>query len=209
MIRLGQPVLVSADLPDGLRDIPAKFWTETLGFQPYLRDEDTLSRPWVVPGTPGLEHRVGGLEKDYNSGNISYVPTNHERMIRVRASKIERIADELDPPEIMGNADADTLLVSWGSTYGSMFAVVKEINASGKKVAHIHLRHLSPFPANLGELLGRYERILVPEMNSGQLVTLLRSTFLLPAEGLSKVAGRPFKIAEIEEAITSRLGEAE
>ena len=151
----------------------------------------------MVPGTPGLEHRVGGLEKDYNSGNISYVPTNHERMIRVRASKIERIADELDPPEIMGNADADTLLVSWGSTYGSMFAVVKEINASGKKIAHIHLRWLSPLPPGVGDILGNHKRVIVAELNNGQLIRVLRDRFLVDAHPINRMQGQPFKTKDL------------
>jgi 2-oxoglutarate ferredoxin oxidoreductase subunit alpha len=182
-----------ADLPE----IPAKYWTETLGFHPYLRDEDTLSRPWVVPGTPGLEHRVGGLEKDYNSGNISYMPQNHERMIRVRASKIQRIADELDPPEVMGDPNADTLVISWGSTYGALFAAVKELNERGKPVAHIHLRWLNPLPPGLGELMARYKRVIVAEMNMGQLIRVLRERFLIDAYPVNRVQGQPFKTSEL------------
>lgn len=182
-----------ADLPE----ISAKYWTETLGFHPYLRDEDTLSRPWVVPGTPGLEHRVGGLEKDYDSGNISYVPQNHERMIRVRASKIQRIADELDPPEVMGDSEAETLVVGWGSTYGALFAAVKELNEQGKPVAHVHLRWLNPLPPGLEELMARYKRVIVAEMNMGQLIRVLREQFLIEAYPVNRVQGQPFKTSEL------------
>ncbi len=182
-----------ADLPE----IAAKFWTETLGFHPYLRDEDTLSRPWVVPGTPGLEHRVGGLEKDYNSGNISYMPQNHERMIRVRASKIERIADELQPLEVMGDPDADTLVISWGSTYGALYAAVKELNSQGQPIAHAHLRWLNPLPPEIGELIARYKRVIVAELNMGQLVRVLRERFLVDAVPINRMQGQPFKTGEL------------
>jgi 2-oxoglutarate ferredoxin oxidoreductase subunit alpha len=184
-----------------LPTISAKFWTETLGFHPYLRDEDTLSRPWVVPGTPGLEHRIGGLEKDYNSGNISYMPLNHERMIRVRESKIQRIADELDPPEVMGDPNGDTLVISWGSTYGALYAAVKALNASGRRVAHVHLRWLNPLPPGIAELLEKYKRVIVAEMNMGQLVRVLRERFLVDAVPINRVQGQPFKTSELLEEI--------
>ena len=182
-----------ADLPE----IPAKFWTNAVGFHPYLRDEDTLSRPWVVPGTPGLEHRIGGLEKDYDSGNISYVPRNHERMSRVRASKVERIADELDPPEVAGADSGDALVVGWGSTYGSIAASVRDLNAEGLSVGHVHLRWLNPLPPGLDELFARYEKIIVPELNLGQLVRVLRDRFLIDAVPVSKIEGQPFKVNEL------------
>jgi 2-oxoglutarate ferredoxin oxidoreductase subunit alpha len=191
-----------ADLPE----IPAKFWTETLGFHPYLRDEDTLSRPWVVPGTPGLEHRVGGLEKDYDSGNISYGPENHERMIRVRASKIERIADGLEPPEVMGNPDAETLVVGWGSTYGALYAAVNELNGQGTKIAHVHLRWLNPLPPGLAELFARYKRVIVAELNMGQLVRILRERFLIDAIPVNQTQGRPFKTGELTATIRELIG---
>ncbi len=190
-----------------LPDIPAKFWTQAMGFHPYLRDEDTLSRPWVVPGTPGLEHRVGGLEKDYDSGNISYVPANHERMVRVRASKVERIADELELPEIAGAPDAETLVVGWGSTHGAIEEAVRRLVDDGVKVGHLHLRWLNPFPRGLGDVLARYDKILVPELNLGQLVRVLRDQFLVDAKPISKVQGQPFKAAELAERIRAAIEE--
>ena len=181
------------DLPS----IPAKHWTKNIGFHPYLRDEDTLSRPWVVPGTPGLEHRIGGLEKDYDSGNISYLAANHDRMARVRATKIARIADDLEPVRAMGSPDADVLVLGWGSTFGSIEAAVHDLAEEGVPVAHAHLRWLNPLPPGLGELLGRYRRVIVPELNLGQLVRLLRDRFLVDAIPINRVEGRPFKAGEL------------
>ena len=196
-------------LPDieALSAIARRTAVEVEGFAPYRRSPDTLARPWVVPGTPGLEHRVGGLEKADGSGHVSYDPANHQRMTELRADKIAGIADHIPDQEVtLGPNEGPLAVVGWGSTFGPINRAVGNLAARGLEVAHIHLRHLSPLPANLGELLSRYEAILVPEMNSGQLVNLLRSTYLLPAEGLSKVAGRPFKIAEIEKAVADRLG---
>jgi 2-oxoglutarate ferredoxin oxidoreductase subunit alpha len=177
--------------------IPAKNWTRNVGFHPYLRDEDTLSRPWVIPGTPELEHRIGGLEKDYDSGNISYLAANHDRMVHVRATKIARIADDLEPARAMGSPDADVLVVGWGSTYGAIEAAVRDLADEGIPVAHAHLRWLSPLPPGLGELLARYRKIIVPELNLGQLVRLLRDRFLVDAIPINRVEGRPFKAGEL------------
>lgn len=186
---------------------PARFRTEAEGFQPYLRDPDTLSRPWVVPGTPGLEHRIGGIEKDYDTGNISYDPANHQRMTETRAAKIDGIARDIPLQDVETGCDRGPLaLVGWGSTYGPINRAVIELREAGLDVAHIHLRHLWPLPENLGDLLSRYDRILVPEMNSGQLCAILRSRYLIAAEGLNKVAGQPFKIQEIEAAVRDRIG---
>jgi 2-oxoacid:acceptor oxidoreductase, alpha subunit len=181
--------------------------TEAEGFHPFLRDPATLARTWAVPGTPGLEHRIGGIEKDYNSGHISYDPANHQRMTDVRAAKIERIALDipLQEPD-QGPSSGRLAIVGWGSTHGPISRAVGTLLDEGYDVAHIHLRHLSPLPANLGDLLAGYEQILVPEMNQGQLLQLLRSRYLLDAEGLNKVAGQPFKIEEIEAAVRQRLG---
>ncbi|MEM7224066.1 MAG: 2-oxoacid:acceptor oxidoreductase subunit alpha [Pseudomonadota bacterium] len=191
---------------DDLAPIEVNEPPEAADFAPYRRDAETLARPWAVPGMPGLEHRIGGLEKADGSGHVSYDPANHQRMTELRAAKIAGIAKDIPDQEVtLGPERGPLAVVGWGSTFGPISRAVSNLNEKGVPVAHIHLRHLSPFPANLGELLGRYDRILVPEMNSGQLVTVLRSTYLVPAEGLSKVAGRPFKIAEIEEAIESRL----
>ncbi len=195
-------------IPDvaALKPFPVRHRTDPEGFQPYLRDETTLSRPWAVPGTPGLEHRIGGIEKDYDSGNISYSPQNHQRMTEARAAKIAGIANDIPLQEVeLGNEGGPLAVVGWGSTYGPIGRAVTLLRQEGIDVAHIHLRYLWPLPANLGDLLAKYDRILVPEMNCGQLLTILRSRYLVPAEGLNKVAGQPFKIREIEAAIRARL----
>jgi 2-oxoglutarate ferredoxin oxidoreductase subunit alpha len=161
-----------------------------------------LTRPWAIPGTPGLEHRIGGLEKDYDSGHISYDPDNHRRMTEVRAAKIARVANDIPAQTIEeGHERGELAVVGWGSTYGPISRAVSNMRNEGYDVAHVHIRHIWPLPSNLGELLSGFDRVLVPEMNSGQLVTLLRSEYLLPAERLNKVSGQPFKIEEIEAAI--------
>jgi len=187
---------------DLLEDFPVEFRTDPEGFRPYQRDSDTLARPWAVPGTPGLEHRIGGLERDSTTGNISYDPDNHEEMTRLRTSKISGVVDDIPEQGVELGPDAGPLaVVGWGSTYGSLFKAVERARANGLDASHIHLRYLSPFPRNLGDLLGRFERVLVPELNTGQLLAMLRSTYLLPAEGLNRVAGRPFRIADVEAAV--------
>src|SRR5881296_1132646 len=193
-------------LPDAaaLPRFPVRFHTDPDGFHPFLRNPATLARAWAVPGTPGLEHRIGGLEKDYDTGHISYDPDNHARMTRARAAKIAGIANDIPPQRVaLGDDDGAVAVVGWGSTYGAIHRAVREARADGLDVSHIHLRYLNPFPRNLGELLQRFGRILVPELNTGQLVHLLRAAYLVPAEGLSKVAGKPFKVAEIVDAIES------
>lgn len=191
---------------DALPRFPVEFRRDPEGFHPFLRDQKTLARTWAVPGTPGLEHRIGGLEKDADSGNISYDPANHQRMTDLRAAKIAGIAEDIPLQEIELGPDGGRLaVVGWGSTYGPISRAVSNLIDEGLEVAHIHLRHLWPLPRNLGELLSRFDRILVPEMNTGQLVTLLRSEYLVPAESLGKVTGKPFMIAEIEAAIRARL----
>ena len=195
-------------IPDvgALEPFPVRHRVDPEGFQPYLRDTTTLSRPWAVPGTPGLEHRIGGIEKDYDSGNISYSPQNHQRMTDTRAAKIAGIAKDIPLQTVeLGNDEGPLAVVGWGSTYGPISRAVATLREEGVDVAHIHLRHLWPLPANLGDLLARYRRILVPEMNCGQLLTILRSRYLVPAEGFSKVSGQPFKIKEIEAAIRERF----
>jgi 2-oxoglutarate ferredoxin oxidoreductase subunit alpha len=183
--------------PANLPDVPLAFRTEPHGFYPYLRDQETLSRPWVVPGTPGLEHRIGGLEKEYLTGNVSYAPTNHEQMIRVRARKIAGITREIPPVEVFGPERGDLLVLGWGSTHGAIRQAVTELGAQGRRVAHAHLRYLNPLPTDLGDVLRRYERVLVPEMNLGQLLRLVRAEYLVDAIGFNKVQGRPFKVSEI------------
>jgi len=181
---------------------PVRFRTDPAGFHPFLRDPDTLARPWARPGTRGLEHRIGGLEKDYDTGHISYDPTNHARMTQARAAKIAGIANDI-PLQTMalGEDHGHLAVVGWGSTYGAIHQAVRRARNDGVDASHIHLRYLSPFPRNLRELLARFDRILVPELNNGQLAHLLRAAYLVPAEGLSKVEGKPFKVSEIAAAI--------
>jgi 2-oxoglutarate ferredoxin oxidoreductase subunit alpha len=176
-------------------------------FWPYVRDPETLARPWAPPGLPGLEHRIGGLEKADGSGNVSYDGVNHERMVHLRRDKIAGIASDIPPIEVNDvSGDAQLLLVSWGSTYAAVLAGVKRVRARGMKAAHIHLRHLNPLPPNLGEVLGRYSQILVPEINLGQLSRVLRAEYLVDAQTMSKMQGVPFRVGEIEAAITALLG---
>ncbi len=197
-------------LPDlsQLPDISVPFATELNGngeFLPYLRTPGTFSRPWAVPGTPGLEHRVGGLEKDSVTGNISYVPANHQLMTDTRAWKVANIANDIPDLEVFGDEDAELLVVGWGSTLGSIRAAGRRVRLAGEKVASVHLRHLNPFPKNLGEILERYPKILVPEMNSGQLHWMLRAHFLCDTVALNKVTGEPFKVSEITEKILEMI----
>jgi 2-oxoglutarate ferredoxin oxidoreductase subunit alpha len=188
------------DLED-LPDISVKFISEANAngeFLPYLRDEKTLSRPWAVPGTPGLEHRIGGLEKEDGTGNVSYNPANHEKMTMLREQKIGRIAEDI--PEIVVDEDegAEVLVLGWGSSYGAILAGVRRVRAREQKVARVHLRYLNPFPKNLGEVLSRYPKVLVPELNRGHLWRMIRSDFLTDAIRYSKVQGQPLKASEIE-----------
>ena len=191
---------------DAIPEFPIRQRTETADFHPFLRDPETLARVWAVPGTPGLEHRIGGIEKSYTSGHISYDPDNHQRMTWARSEKVARIADDIPAQEVaLGEATGRVAVVGWGSTYGTIRKAVQLSRDQGMEVSHIHVRYLNPFPRNLGDLLRGFERVLVPEMNNGQLVTILRSTYLLPAEGLSKVTGKPFKVSEIADAIRAAL----
>ena len=174
-------------------------------FLPYKRDE-LLSRPWAIPGTPGLEHRIGGIEKQDVTGNINYEPANHELMVRIRAQKIENIALTIPDLAVTGDADAELLLVGWGGTFGSITTAVERARRKGKKVAQAHFRYLNPMPKNTEAVLKKYKKILVPELNAGQLLWLLRAKYLAPAEGLNKIQGRPFLVSEIETAIDKALG---
>ncbi|WP_248108788.1 2-oxoacid:acceptor oxidoreductase subunit alpha [Aciditerrimonas ferrireducens] len=183
----------------------------TAEFWPYLRDPVTLARPWAVPGTPGLEHRIGGLEKQAGSGNVSYDGENHERMVHERAAKLAAVAASIPPVAVDdpdGLGSAPVLVLGWGSTYGAIAAGVRRVRARGLKVAHAHLVHLNPFPSNLGEVLRAYPKVLVPEVNLGQLVKLVRAEFLVDAQPLTKVQGQPFRAREIEEAVLDTLGVA-
>ncbi len=190
---------------EDLPPIPVHFRTEPEGFFPYLREPDTLARPWVRPGTPGLEHRIGGIEKEDVTGHISYAPANHELMTRARARKVAAVAQDIPPTPIRGDQAGDLLVVGWGSTYGSIAAAVDEVRAGGKKVSHVHLRYLNPLPPDLGDILRRFKTVLVPEMNMGQLLTILRATYLVDAVGLPKIQGQPFKVSEITRKILKLL----
>lgn len=187
-------------------EIPVNFTKDPVDFQPYRRDPDTLARPWAVPGTPGLEHRIGGLEKQEVTGNVNYEPLNHENMVRIRAAKIEAIVQDIPNVLPAGDPEGDLLIVSWGSTFGSITQSVKAQRALGRKIGHLHLRHLNPLPGNLGEVLRRYKKVLVPELNMGQLLWVLRAKYLVDAVGLNKIQGRPFKQAELDQKIEAMLG---
>ena len=167
----------------------------------YLRDEETLARPWVRPGTKGLEHRLGGLEKADKTGNVSYDPDNHQFMVKTRAAKVERVTQEIPPTGIYGDDSGDVLVIGWGSTRGAIEAAVDQCRENGMRVGAIHLRYIVPFPSDLGEILSRYKRLVVPELNNGQLVKLLRDRYLLPFEALNKIQGQPFRANEIIEAV--------
>ena len=186
--------------------IPVKFETNPEGFFPYKRDPQTLARPWAIPGTPGLEHRIGGIEKQETTGNINYEPLNHEKMVRIRAAKVEAIRQDIPNVMPVGDPEGDLLLVSWGSTFGAVAQAVKEQREKGRKIAHLHLRHLNPLPGNLGDVLKRYKKVLVPELNMGQLLWMLRAKYLVDAVGLNKIQGRPFKQNELEQKIEEMLG---
>ncbi len=185
-----------------LPTFPVRFRTDPADFQPFQRDPDTLSRPWALPGTPGLEHRIGGIEKDFDTGHISYDPGNHHRMTQTRAAKIAGIARDIPPQDVaLGETEGALAVVGWGSTFGAIHEAVRRARGDGLAVSHIHVRYLSPFPRNLGELLRRFERVLVPELNNGQLVHLLRAAYLVDARGFNKIAGKPFHVAELLAAI--------
>jgi 2-oxoglutarate ferredoxin oxidoreductase subunit alpha len=191
---------------DSLPDISTTFATETNhngDYWPYLRDPDTLARDWAIPGTPGLEHRIGGLEKSDGTGNVSYDPDNHDRMVRLRASKVARV----DVPDLEVDAEGgeELLVLGWGGTYGPIGAAVRRIRRDGGKVAHAHLTHLNPLPRNTGTVLRSYPRVLIPEMNLGQLLTLVRAEFLVDAIGYNQVRGLPFRSTELADAMRGLL----
>jgi 2-oxoglutarate/2-oxoacid ferredoxin oxidoreductase subunit alpha len=191
---------------DEIPDIPVQFAKDPTDFKPYRRNPDTLARPWAIPGTPGLEHRIGGLEKQDVSGNINYEPLNHENMVRIRAAKVAGIVQDIPDAIAAGDPEGDLLIVAWGSTHGSITAAVKSQRAQGRRIGHLHLRYLNPLPANLAQIFKRYKKILVPELNMGQLLWLLRAKYLVEAIGLNKIQGRPFKQAELEQKIEEVLG---
>ena len=182
---------------DELPKIDIQNRTDPEGFHPYLRNEATLARPWAIPGTAGLEHRIGGLEKQHITGNVSYDPDNHEFMVRLRAEKVARIANFIPELEVFGKPEGKVLVVGWGGTYGAITSAVEMMQTRGKSVSSVHLRHLNPFPKNLGDVLSRFEKVLVPELNLGQLCLLLRARYLVDAIGFNKIKGHPFKISEL------------
>src|SRR5258707_184629 len=196
------PIPELSDIPD----FPVKFASDPNGFLPYKRDPQTLARPWAIPGTPGLEHRIGGLEKQDPTGNINYEPLNHENMVRIRAAKVAAVAQDNSDVRSAGDLEGDLLIVAWGSTSGSITAALKAQRAKGRKIGHLHLRYLNPLPSNLADIFKRYKRILVPELNMGQLLWVLRAKYLVDAVGLNKIQGRPFKQAELEQKIEEMLG---
>jgi 2-oxoglutarate ferredoxin oxidoreductase subunit alpha len=191
---------------EDLPDISTPNWTDKATFQPYERDPVTLARKWAVPGTPGLEHRIGGLEKADITGNVSYDPDNHHRMQLLRQAKVARIADDIPDLEVFGPERGDLLILGWGSTYGAIRSAVERLHAAGRSVAHAQLRHLNPFPANTENVLRSYRKVLIPEVNLGQLLMLIRAKYLIDAVGYDRVRGKPFRISEIIEQAEKQLG---
>jgi 2-oxoglutarate/2-oxoacid ferredoxin oxidoreductase subunit alpha len=198
-------------LPDlsTLEEFPVSFAEHPNGpdgtFLPYLRNIETFARPWAKPGTPGLEHRIGGLEKESISGNVSYDPNNHQLMTDTRAWKVANIANDIPPIEINGDEDADILVLGWGSTFGTNRAAARRVRLEGKKVATAHLHYMNPMPKNLGDVLRSFDKVLIPELNTGQLLKVIRAEFLLDVVGLNKVAGEPFKVSEVTDKILEML----
>jgi 2-oxoglutarate ferredoxin oxidoreductase subunit alpha len=194
---------------EDLPDLRTEFRTDPTGFMPYLRNPETLARPWAIPGTPGLEHRIGGLEKQDVTGEVNYEPGNHEHMVKLRAEKVARIANDIPDVEVFGNPNGgDLLVLGWGSTLGAITGATNEARKRGWDVSRAHLRHLNPFPKNLGDVLARFERVLIPEMNLGQLAFMIRGTYLKNVISYPKVQGKPFFRAEILAKIEALMGES-
>ena len=183
----------AADIPE----MPVSFRTDPEGFLPYERNPETMARPWAIPGTPGLEHRIGGIEKQDGTGNVNYEPENHEYMVRARDAKIAGIARDIPPAEVVGEKSGKALVIGWGGTFGAITAAIEALQARGASVSQVHLRHLNPFPANLEEVMGGFETILVPELNLGQLSKMLRYQYLVDTVSFSKIQGKPFKVGEL------------
>src|SRR3954463_12909883 len=190
---------------EDLPKIEVKFASDPATFMPYARDEETLARPHAIPGTPGLEHRIGGIEKQHLTGNVNYDPENHHFMVKLRQEKVDRAANDIPLVEVFGEKTGKVLVLGWGSTYGSITSAVEKLQRDGKSVSSAHLRYLNPFPKNLGEVLRGFERVIVPEMNLGQLCTMIRAKYLVDAIAFSKVKGRPFQIREIVEKVEEYL----
>ncbi len=192
-----------ADLPN----IAVDNWTARETFRPYDRDPVTLARPWAIPGTPGLEHRIGGLEKADGHGNVSYDPDNHQHMTELRARKVAGIVNDIPDLQVFGPERGELLILGWGSTYGPIRSAVEILQAEGLSVAHAHLRHLNPFPRNTGDVVTSYRRVLIPEINLGQLRLMIRGRYLIDAVGFNRVRGKPFRISEIEDAARQMLSQ--
>lgn len=190
---------------DSLPEMKISFRTDPEGFFPYLRDEKTLARPWAIPGTPGLEHRIGGIEKQHITGNVNYEPDNHDFMVRLRAEKIQRMQQDIPPLEVFGKPEGKVLALGWGSTYGAITTAVEQLRERGCAVSSAHLRYLNPFPSNLGEVLKGFETVIVPELNMGQLCMLIRAQFLVDAVSFSQVRGKPFKVSALVNKIKEHL----
>jgi 2-oxoglutarate ferredoxin oxidoreductase subunit alpha len=190
---------------DELPAIPVNFRKEANGFHPYLRDEH-LARPWAIPGTPGLEHRIGGLEKKDIIGNISYDPENHQIMVDKRKEKIDGVQKDVPDMIVEGDQNGELLVLGWGSTYGAIKEAIRHIKDKGYNASQAHLRYIHPFPKNLGDILNRFKKVLIPELNMGQMATVIRSTYLRDVIQFNKVQGQPFKVAEIESKIIEVLG---
>lgn len=191
--------------PDDIPDMKVKFRTDPENFQPYSRNEN-LTRPWAIPGTPGLEHRIGGLEKENITGDVNYEPENHEYMVRLRAEKVKNVENDIPDLKVEGDPDADILMIGWGGTYGAITDAVSNVNEKGKKVAQAHFRYLNPFPKNTEEVLKKYKYIICPELNMGQLSFLIKSRYLIEIDSFTKIQGQPFKSSELEEKIKKVLG---
>lgn len=191
--------------PDSLPEMKVQFRTEKEGFFPYLRDEQTLARPWAVPGTPGLEHRIGGIEKKHITGNVNYEPDNHDFMVRLRAEKIQRMQQDIPDIEVFGEKTGKVLVLGWGSTYGAITTAVEQLQEQGKSVSAAHLRYLNPFPKNLEQVLRSFDTVIIPELNLGQLAMLVRAQFLIDAVSFSQVKGKPFKVSSLVNKVKEYL----
>lgn len=203
-IALGAEPWLIPDISD-LPKIEPNFRSDVDSFEPYMRDIETLARPWAKPGTPGLEHRIGGLEKSDITGSVSYDAENHERMVTIRADKVKRIADDIPSTEVYGAQEGDLLVLGWGGTFGAIRTVIENKLDEGKAIGHVHLRHLNPFPNDLGDILKRFKTVLIPELNIGQLRQLIRSEYLVDAVGLNKIQGQPFHVYEVESKVDTLL----
>ena len=190
---------------DSLPKIELRFADDPAGFMPYARDPETLARPFALPGTPGLEHRIGGIEKQHLTGNVNYEPENHHFMVQMRQAKVDRAAQDVPDVEVYGDPSGKVLVLGWGSTYGSITSAVERLREQGRPVSSAHLRHLNPFPSNLGDVLRNFETVIIPEMNLGQLCTMIRAKYLVDAVAFSKVKGRPFQIREIVQKVEEYL----